>query len=148
VVGAHDVLAGELVQTMGEPFRQPATVGEDDRAAVLPDELEDAWMDRRPDAGPEVAPAGLAAGLLVEWQDLAETAHVLDRHHDLELQQLARPGIDDGHLPTFADPAQETGDRLERPLGGREPDALERRRPSGTERFESLEAQREMGTAF
>ena len=55
MVRADQFLAGELVQTLREPFGQSAAVGEDDRAAMAPDELEDPWMDRRPDAGPGVA---------------------------------------------------------------------------------------------
>ena len=38
---------------------------------------------------------GRAARLLVERQGLAEPAHVLDRDDDLQLERLARAGVDD-----------------------------------------------------
>ncbi len=57
VVGADQLLAGQLVEALRQPLGQPAAVGEDDRAAVAPDELEDARVDRRPDARAEVAAA-------------------------------------------------------------------------------------------
>ena len=41
------------------------------------------------------SPPDRAAGLLLERQDLAEPGHVLDRHDDLELERLARAGVDD-----------------------------------------------------
>src|SRR6185369_6554277 len=95
VVGQHELLAGQLVDPLGEPLREPAAVDEDDRALVSPDELEQAGMDRRPDAGPQVAERNRAAGLLLGRQDLAKPAHVLDGHHDLELERLAAARIDD-----------------------------------------------------
>ena len=55
VVGADEVLAGQLVEALGEALREPAAVGEDDRAAVGADQLEDPRVDRRPDAGPQVS---------------------------------------------------------------------------------------------
>ena len=54
VVGPDELLAGELVEPLGEPFGQPAAVAEDDRRAVRPDELEDPRVDRRPDADPRL----------------------------------------------------------------------------------------------
>ena len=36
VVGAHELLAGELVQPLGEPLREAPAVGEDDRASGGP----------------------------------------------------------------------------------------------------------------
>ena len=52
VVGPGEVLAGQLVEVERDALREPAAVGEDDGAAVRPDELEDARVDRGPDAGP------------------------------------------------------------------------------------------------
>ena len=71
---------------------------------------------------------GRAAGLLVERQDLADRRHVVDRDDDLEVERLARAGIDDRDLAARADAAEEPGDRLERPLRGGQADALHRRR--------------------
>ena len=95
VVGADELLAGELVEALGEPLREAAAVGEHDRAAVLADELEDPGVDRGPDARPHLAADDRAAGLLVHRQHLAEPGHVLDRDDDLELERLARAGVDD-----------------------------------------------------
>ena len=124
MVGADQLLAGELVEPLGEAFREPPAVGEDDRAAMAPDQLEDPRVDRRPDAGPQVAAGGRAAGLLLERQDLAHRRHVVDRDDDLEVERLARAGIDDRHLAARPGPAEEPGDRLERPLRGGQPDPL------------------------
>ena len=41
VVGADELLAGQLVEPLGEPLGEAAAVGEDDRAAVGADQLED-----------------------------------------------------------------------------------------------------------
>ena len=128
VVGADELLAGQLVEALREPLGEAPAVREDDRAAVGADELEEARVDRGPDARAQVAERDRPAGLLLGRQDLAEPGHVLDRDDDLELERLAAAGIDDLDLAARPDPAEEPGDRLERPLGRREADALERRR--------------------
>ena len=74
VMGPDQVLAGELVQPLGEPFAQPPAVGEDDRAAVAPDELEDPRVDRRPDA---VAPSRDVAGP-PGWSSSGRTSPMAD----------------------------------------------------------------------
>ena len=80
VMGPDQLLAGQLVEPLGQPLRQPPAVGEDDRAAVAADQLEDPRVDRRPDARPHVAaPGRRTARLLLERQDLAERRHVVDR---------------------------------------------------------------------
>ena len=122
----------------------------------LADQLEDPRVDRGPDAGPQLAADDRAAGLLVHRQDLAQARHVLDRHDDLELERLARAGVDDRDLATLADPAEIPGDGLERSLGGAEADALDRTRSSpssvvarrSAQALEALEAQREVGAAL
>ena len=96
----------------------------------------------------------LAAGparLLLRRDALAHRRHVLDRHDHLEVERLAHPGIDDRDLAARPDAAEEPGDRLERPLRGRQADPLERSgrgaRPV-PERREALERQREMRSAL
>jgi hypothetical protein len=126
VVGAHEVLAGQLVQTLGESLGEAAAVREDDRRAVLLDQLEDPGVDGRPDAGPGLGVRGRAAGLLVEREDLAGGGHVLDRNDDLQLERLAGAGVDDRHVAARSDAAEEPCDRLERALGGGQADALRR----------------------
>ena len=95
VVGADDVLAGQLVEAQRQALGQPAAVDEDDRRSVRPDQLQDARMDLGPDRAALVGASGRAAGLLVEWQHLADRGHVLDRHDDLEVERLAHTGVDD-----------------------------------------------------
>ena len=41
VVGADELLAGELVESLGEALAEAPAVREDDRARVAPDQLED-----------------------------------------------------------------------------------------------------------
>ncbi len=67
VVGPDQLLAGELVEPLGEPLGEAPAVDEHDRAAVRPDQLQDPRVDRRPDAGPQVAapaagPPGCSSG--------------------------------------------------------------------------------------
>ncbi len=154
VVGSDELLAGEVVEALGEPLGEATAIGEDDRAAMGLDQLEDGGVDRRPDAGPRLGVRGRAAGLLVQGQDLAGRGHVLDRDDDLELERLAGAGIDDRHLATRPDAAEEPGDRLERPLGGAEPDPLRRTAAAALalarcdEPLEALQAQRKVRAAF
>src|SRR5437879_11338178 len=100
-------------------------------------------MDRRPDARPRLCARGWATRLLVERQRLADAGHVLDRDDDREIERLPRARIDDGNLAPRPDPAEESRDRVERPLCRRQPDPLERRGVVGTQVLESFEAQRE-----
>ena len=103
-----------------------------ERGAVLLHQLEQARVHRRPDAsgGPARRRPGRDVGSSI---DLAELGHVLDRDHDLDLERLAHAGVDDGDRPGPApgrrvvlEAAEEAGDLLERPLGGRQADALRR----------------------
>ena len=82
----------------------------------------------------EVARLGLARGRAVEHRLAflehrpAQLAHVVDRHHHLEIELLAHAGVDDGDragLPVAAT-AEEAGDLVERALRGRQADALRR----------------------
>ena len=145
MVGPHQVLPGQLVETLGEAFRKPPAVDEDERAPVASDELQDPRVDGRPDAHPHLAPGDGAARLLLERQRLAEPAHVLDRHHDPEIQPLPGPGIDDGDGPVRAGAGEESPDRVERLLGGREADPLERRRLRAAQVLEPLQGERQVG---
>ena len=129
VVRARELLPGELVQTEGEPLGEPAVVDEDDRRAVLAHELEDRRVDRGPDRAARALDAGAHLHAVRERGDgevrgRAELAHVLERDDDLEVELLADPGVDELDLPPRA--RDEPPDLLERPLGRREPDPLER----------------------
>ena len=105
-------------------------------------------MDGRPDAVAALRARGRTARLLVERQDLADGGHVVDRDHDLEVERLARPGIDDLDVAVRSDAAEEPGDRVERPLRGAQADALERRRVRGSKALEPLEAEGEVGATL
>ena len=145
MVCAHDVLARQLVESLGEALRQSAAVREHDRRPVLPDQIEDPRVDRGPDGSACLGSGGWAAGLFLEWQWLAEAAHVLDRNDHLQLEGLAGAGVDDGHLPARPDASQEAGNGLQGALCCRQSDAL--RRFLG-EVLQSFEAQREMRAAL
>ena len=108
-------------------------------------------MDGRPDARPHVAAPGRSARLLLERQDLAERRHVVDRDDDLEVERLSGAGVDDRDLATEARPAEETRDRVERPLRGGQADPLHRPgsgRLRVAQRLEAFEAEREVRTAL
>ena len=78
-------LAGQFVDRGGEPLRKPAGVDEDDGRPVLPDQLENAGMDGRPDAPARsllvICPPPIGGRVGVGGITL-ESAHVLDRHAD------------------------------------------------------------------
>ena len=148
VVGADELLAGQLVEPLGEPLREPPAVREDDRAAMLPDQLEDPRVDGRPDARAGLRVGGRSAGLLVERQRLPERGHVVDGDDDLELERLSRPCVHDAHLAVRAGAAQEPGDRVERALRRAEADALGRVGVLRAEALEAFEAQREVRAAL
>ena len=133
VVGAGDLLLGQVVQPQGEPLGEAAVVDEDDRRAVRADELEDLRVDRGPDRL-------LLLGL----------AHVVERHDDGQVELLRATRVDELDLAPARD---EAADLLQRPLGRREPDPLDRSRGLspwrvGNEPVQSLDAQREVGAAL
>ena len=95
---------------------------------MLLDELEQGRIDRGPDracrrlvARRHLDPVGQHG--LGEGRIGARLAHVLERDHDLEVELLAGPCVD--KLDRTA-ARHEATDLLERALGRREPDALER----------------------
>ena len=73
--------------------------------------------------------------------------HVVDRDDHLDVELLARAGVDDGDGPGagIGLPAEEARDLVERALRGREADAL---RWSVGDRVEALERQREVRAAL
>ena len=120
-------LLGELVQPQREPLGEPAVVDEDDRRAVLLDELEDRRVDRRPDRADALLGTRRpsrrrpARTRLRERGGRPELAQVLDRHDDLEVELLARAGVDELDRAVAGD---EAADLLERALRRREADPL------------------------
>ena len=149
VVRAHELLARELVEARGEPLRETPGVAEDDRGAVRADQLEDARVHVRPDAvirlwivEPERAGSGARGGGV-----RARLVHVVDRDDHLDVEGLAGTGVDDRDRarPVLAVAAQEAGDLVERPLRGRQADALRRR---VGDRLEPLEREHEVGAAL
>src|SRR5207245_9804960 len=111
---------------LGETLGETTAIAEDERRAVGLDEVEDARVDRRPDAEPCLWSGGRTARLLLERQRFTESRQILDGHDDLELEWLSAPRIDDRDVPTLADPAEEPSDRLERALGCGKADSLGR----------------------
>ena len=128
-------LGGDLVEAGGEPLGEPARVGEDDRGAVLLDEVDDVLLHVGPDAR---RPAGVA-GLLVV---LLGHGHVLDGHDDAQVPLLGAGRGDDLHR---LGAAEEAGDLLEGADGRAETDALGRLLEQVVE---ALEADAEVGAAL
>jgi hypothetical protein len=156
VMRPDEVLAGQFVQALGKPLGEAPAVGEDDRAAVLADQLEDAGVDGRPDAGSLFGAGGGAAACLLEGDRLTQPAHVLDRHDHLQLERLADADVDDRHGSRHAGlrgvrlrwdvaAAEEARDRRERALRRGEADPLRR---ALRERLEPLEREREVRAAL
>src|SRR5205823_13151760 len=110
VVRPGDFRLGQLVEAQREALGATAVVDEDDRRAVLLDELEDLRVDR----GPDRAARGLAAGQRVELRSGVRLHHRLDGNADLEVQRLADAGVDDPARAVRAD--EEAPDLLERVL--------------------------------
>ncbi len=143
VMRARELAFGELVEPERKPLGEPAIVDEHDRRAVLLDEAQDLGIDRRPDR----LDAPLRAGVHLlsvrrrgvrEQAGRSQLAQVLDRDHDLEVELLARPRVDELDRTSAR---HETADLLERPLRRREAEPLHR----GVEqRLEPLDADRKM----
>ena len=104
VMRTGDLALGELVEPEREPLGEPPVVDEEDRGAVRLDEREQLGIHRRPDRGDRML--GAAVGDLafvqrrvVEAGAGAELAEVFDRDHDLEVELLACPGVDELDRP-------------------------------------------------
>ena len=139
-------LRRELVEPAAEPFGKAAGVGEDDRGPVLLDQVEHPLLHVRPDralSGGRRGDRGGAVRSLRADKDArhavrpgsgrdrrgrVEVGHVLDRHHDLDLDLLTARRRGDRDRPG---PAQERGYLLGRPDRRRQPDPLSGAGPGG-----------------
>ena len=125
--GGRRVLAEPLGQLMGHPLGHLARVDEDEGRAVIPRVLGDAVEDVRHLAA---AHDGLELG-----------RGQLNGH--LEVTGVA--AVDDhGRWSVVVHAREEPRHQVERPLGGREPDALETAAALGHQGVQPLEAQRQM----
>src|SRR5215210_2836003 len=98
MVRPHELFFGQLVDRPGEPLREPAAVSENDRGAMLANELEEARMNGRPDgSAADGRGRALRELLVVEAQRLSEPGHILDRHLDSKVERFPRAGVDDAH---------------------------------------------------
>src|SRR5262249_52271797 len=118
VVGAGDLALGELVQPQRKALGEPAVVDGDDRRPGGLDELEELGVHRGPDRGDSllrgtVADLALGEDGVPESGGGAELTKVLDRNHDLEVELLARPCVDELDRTAAGD---EPADLLEGPL--------------------------------
>ena len=120
----RDLLLRQLIQAEREALGQATVVDEQDRRAVLLHEPQELRVDRRPD------------------RRLLGLAHVLERHHDLEVELFRRPGINQLDL---AGAGHEPADLLHRPLCGRQADPLE---GLVDEPLEALDRQRQVCAAL
>ena len=136
MVRTHELLARELVEPLGEALGGPARVAEHDRGSVRADELEHPRVHVRPDAL-----VGLRRGEVERAR--TRLRHVVDGDDHLDVEVLARTGVDDGDRPcaVLGLAAEEAGDLVEGALRGREADALRRR---VGDRVEPFERQREV----
>src|ERR671912_219412 len=87
-LGAGQLLTGQLVEVGAEPLGQAAGVGEHDRGAVGPDQLDQPLVDVGPDRGPVGQPRGRPGRRVVGG--LADGRHVLDRDDHGEVEGLLR----------------------------------------------------------
>ena len=147
VVRARDLFLGQLVQPHRQPLGEPPVVDEDDRRAVLLDELEDRRVDRGPDrAGVRlVARAISTPSCTTGWAssfDVPSSRRSSTGHDHLEIELLARAGVDELDRAVAGD---EAADLLERALRRREADPLRR---LVEQRVEPLEREREVGAAL
>ena len=131
---------GEIVELCREPLRHSPRVHEDEGAAMLTDQFEQAGMHVRPDARANRVTRGVVRRIP---ELAAELAHVFDGDHYLEVELLGRAGVDnrDRARSGLGATAEESRDLLEGSLRGRQSDALRR---VGSELLESLERQREV----
>ena len=136
-------LRRQLIEARGQPLRHPPRVDEDDGRAMLADQLQEPWMNGRPDAPPRHSRLSLRDhGCALPGASL-EVGHVLHRHLDRYLQRLSHAGVDDLHVPAHA--AKEARHHLEGTLGRGQADAL---RLGFGQSPQPLEAQGQVGAAL
>ena len=95
------------------------------------DKVDDAFLDRGPDALATVATCGRAFALA--WLHLAELCHVLDRYDDVDVDGLRGRRLHDRHR---AGAAEEAGDLVDRPDRCGQSDPLRGCVEQGIESFE------------
>ncbi len=113
VMGAQQLFARELVDARSDALGQTPGVDEDDRRAMLADQLKQPRVDRGPDAVLDLT------GFAVFNR---HSRHVFDWDLDTNVHGLEPSRVDNGHLALCA--TKESGDLFERPLGSRKTDPL------------------------
>ena len=144
VMGPGDLLSGEVVDLGADPLGEASRVGEDDGAVVGLDRLQQLGIDRRPNR--------TGRSLVgIEGIGGSRFGHVLDRHHDLDVELPVVGDVDHGHRardPAVAlcrSPAEEPSNGLQRALGRREADSLRRR---GGDLLETLQGKGEVSPSL
>ena len=138
--GLLEPLLPDLVEPGREALGEPPGVGEDERGAVVGDQVDDALLDVGPDGSPALGPG--RGTRKVVGHHLAQGGHVRDGYDDVEVPLLGRGRAH--HLDGTA--AREVAGHLVDGLdGGREADALGR---TLEHRVEPLEAQGQVGAAL
>ena len=104
VVGTDQFLTRQPIDRRGQPFGEAPRVHKDDRRAVLANQLEDAWMDRRPDTAARSLLIGANHGgrPAINLGATFQIGHVVHRNFDGDLHRLHTTGIDDRHLAVGA----------------------------------------------
>ncbi len=135
-------LVGDLVETVAQPLRQAAGVGEDDRGAVRLDQIGDLLLDLRPDGR-------LLARSAVLYGGAAQLSHVLHRDDHREVEALAGRRLDDLHPPLWR---QIAGHLLHRAHRRRQADPAGRTGAAGAtgtaQLVQPFQRQRQMRTAL
>src|SRR5262249_12333073 len=121
----------QLVQALRQTFSEAPTVDENQRRALLANELEQAringWPDRRLGFGAEYRATS-------RWFDLVWMLHVLERDDDLQIELFALANVYELDLAVGSD--EEATDLVHRPLGGRQANALQRATGNFLQSFE------------
>ena len=138
-IGQGKPVQVDLVQPGGEALCQPAGVREHDRRMVSLDQVDDAFLDVRPDRGALLF-TGCRTGQITGR--LPEGGHVRDGHHDIDGDFLRRYGADEGDRPSTG---EEPSDFLDRPDGGGQTDALSR---SVQQSVQAIERNSQVRTTF
>src|SRR5688572_1083959 len=93
---AHQWFAGQLVERSCKTLSKTTAVDEQQRGSMSGNQLQQAWMDRRPDRG---SYRSLCCGTARNFNRRRESRHVFDWHLDAKLQLFLLRRVDDGDRP-------------------------------------------------
>ena len=121
----------DLVEPGSQALGLTSGVGEDQRRAMLGDQVDDAFLDVWPDRG---SPLGAVGRTVLVCRHFAQRGHVGYGDDHLEVPLLGRRRLDDGDRSATC---EEACDLIDRPHGGREADPLSRLVQQGIQPFQT-----------